>query len=84
MEKITVQKVDHSYIQNSIFDYQAGNIDKLVCLILEYPAKDYFPALYETLQSETFRNGLNRHLIFVGITIEFIKYSENYFTLKES
>jgi len=69
--------VDQEFIKEAINCYFRGQFKAMECIILEYGEKDFFTDLYQYMESEDWRRPLNKYMIYVGITIQFFKYSYN-------
>jgi hypothetical protein len=53
--------------------YYEGKFPEMKGLIMEYGEQQFFTELYQWLAGQTWRNYKNKHLIFVGIVIQFFK-----------
>ena len=62
---------DRDMISQAIFDYNEGDFLQMRNIINEYGAHTFFEQLYAFLDEHTWRSSLNKHLLFVGITITY-------------
>jgi hypothetical protein len=62
------------YMVNEVINaYHEGKFEAMKGLILEYGEQKFFTDLYQHLDTEFWRNPLNKYLVYVGITIQFFK-----------
>jgi hypothetical protein len=68
---------DIDYIKNVIYEYNDMNYQNMAALILDYPPALFFPHLFEYMTGIHYAVEMNKHLLFVGITTEYIKVIES-------
>jgi hypothetical protein len=67
------KNADITYIDEVIFCYHENKYDEMTALIIDYPAPLFFVHLYEYSTGVKWRSDASKYLLFVAITIEFIK-----------